>query len=74
MASTSCANTTVLVLGILELLLALGIVGCGIMDLVNESRFYKMYHGIWGGAFLTVTALFAILAGARKVTNMFQIG
>lgn len=69
MASTACANKTVMVFGLMELLLALGIITCGVFNIVNKSRLYKIHHGLWGGGYMALTAFFAIYAGLKQVSK-----
>lgn len=64
-----CAHKTVMILGIIELLFSLAIIGSGIFDFVLNSYLKVIAHGIWGGALLALTSVFAITAGCFEVRS-----
>lgn len=69
MVSTICVHKIILLLGIFELIFGFGIFLCGIINTSQKSRLYKVQHGLWGGSYIMFNALFALMAGLRRVIN-----
>ena len=60
MPSSACVNKALIGLGATEMVLGVGVLGCGIICTVEKSRLPELYHGLWGGAIFIVIGLLAV--------------